>query len=355
MERLFNEIKERVSFIEDLYDNIRVINPVNNKVLDIKSEKLNILEGECYDVWNRGKVCDNCISMQAYNEKETSIKIESHNNKVILIIANPIYIKGKLYILEILKDISNETIDDNYKVSIDNDLEKFNESIMKDKLTGFYNRKYINQRLPIDINNSIVEKYPLSLIVMEIENLNSIKEKFGTDIKNDIVKDICNKIKSINIEGQSWIALYDENEFFIELKYIEKNKAVKICEKIISILKSKLPTYNNLEIEVSFNFGVYCTIDEEIQCTNIIEEINKKLFKAKEKRKVDKLIEIHEFEKDNLSKITSKIEELRETLNNMCVNPNYDGDYESIVYVSQCLDELIVAYMKCAEKNNLKC
>ncbi len=39
----------------------------------------------------------------------------------------------------------------------------------------------------------------------------------------------------------------------------------------------------------------------------------------------------------------------------MCVDPNYDGDYESIVYVSQCLDELIVAYMKCAEKNNLKC
>lgn len=354
MERLFDEIKEKVSFIEDLYDNIRIINPMNNKVLDIKNDNLKILEGKCYDVWKRGKICDNCISMQAYNEKETFVKIESHNNKVILIIANPIYIKNNLYVLEILKDISNEATEDKYKFDIDNDLERFNENIMKDKLTGFYNRKYINQRLPLDVNNSITEKYPLSLIIMEIENLSSIEEKFGTDIKEDIVKDICKKIKDINIEGKSWIALYDENQLFIELKYIEKNKAVTICEKIISILKSSLPTYNNLEIEVSFNFGVYCTIDEEIQSNNFIEEINKKLFKAKDKRKVNRLIEIHEFEKDNLSKITAKMEELRETLNNMCVDPNYEGDYESIVYVSQCLDELIVSYMKCAEKNNLK-
>ena len=354
MERLFDEIKEKLSFIENLYDNIRIINPINNKVFDIKSENLNILEGQCYDIWKRGKVCDNCISMQAYNEKETCVKIESYTNKVILIIANPIYIKGHLYVVEILKDISNEAIEDNYNLDIDNNLEKFNENVMKDKLTGFYNRKYINQILPVDINNSIIEEYPLSLIIIEIENLNSIEEKFGTDIKKDIFKNICNKMKHINIEGLSWIALYDEKQIFIELKYIDKNKAIKICVKIIYILKSNLRTYDSLEIGVNFNFGVYCTIDQKIQSNNFIEEINKKLFRAKEKRKVDRLIEFHEFEKDDLSKITAKMEELRETLNSMYVDPNYEGDYEWIVYVSQCLDKLIVEYIRCAEKNSVK-
>ena len=52
-------------------------------------------------------------------------------------------------------------------------------------------------------------------------------------------------------------------------------------------------------------------------------------------------------EENDLSKLSYKMEELRDILNSMCTEEDYLIDYEEVVYVSQCLDKLIVSYMKC--------
>ena len=352
MKELFEDVKKNLSLIEDIYDNIRIVNPLNKKVLNIKNTKIEQFKGNCYDLWKNGEICDNCISMRAYNELDTFVKIESSFTKVMFIIVTPIYLNGELYVLEVLKDISKASQE--LSLCVDDVIDKLNEKIIIDSSTGLYNRKYIEERLPVDVNSSIIEKYPLSLINIEVDNFKTIVEEFGIHIKEKIILHICDIVNNINIEEISWIGRYNDNQLFIELKNVNKNRAIDLSEKILKKLNSKLFNYNNININLNYNFGVYCTENEKIDGTNFFDEIDKKLFKEKIKRKVDKLVEVKNVEKNDLSKLSCKMEELRSILNSMCADQNYLIYYEDVVYVSQCLDKLIVAYMKCFEKNKLE-
>jgi len=349
MKELFEDVKKKLALIEDIYDYIRIVNPLNKKVLSIKNSKIEPFQGKCYDLWKRGEICDNCISMRAYNELDTFVKIECISTKIMFIIVAPIYLNGNLYILEVFKDISNDNLEVNH--CIDGTINKLNEIIIIDSLTGLYNRKYIEERLPVDVNSSVLEKYPLSLINIEVDNFKNIVDKFGNDIKEKIILHICDNITNINIEEIAWIGRYDESQIFIELKNVNKNKAIDFSEKILKKLNSKLFNYNNVSINLNYNFGVYCTENEKIDGTNFLDDIDKKIFKAKRKRKVDKLVKVKKIEENDLSKLNYKMEELRNILNSMCAESNYLIDYEEIVYVSQCLDKLIVSYMKCLTKS----
>lgn len=345
MKELFEDVKKKLSLIEDIYDDIRIVNPISKKVLNIKSSKIESFTGKCYDLWKCGEICHNCISMRAYNELDTFVKIECISAKIMFIIATPIHLNGNLYILEVLKDISNDNSEINH--CIDGAINKLNEIIIIDSLTGLYNIRYIEERLPVDVNNSILEKYPLSLINIEVDNFKNLVNEFGNNIKEKIILHICDNIININIEEMTWVGRYNESQIFIELKNVNKNKAIDLSEKILKKLNSKLFNYNNLSINLNYNFGVYCTENEKIDENNFLEEIDKKIFKAKRKRKVDKLVKVEKMEENDLSKLSYKMEELRDILNSMCTEEDYLIDYEEVVYVSQCLDKLIVSYMKC--------
>ena len=187
MNRLYEKAKEKLSLLDNMYDVIRIIDPINKNIINISNNEVTKHKENCYDILNRSEICSNCISMRANIEKDTLIKLEHSSNRVMLIVATPVNLNDETYVVEMIKyifphnnEISNFNcnLDNNVKIMIDN----MNEKIIRDDLTGAYNRNYIGGRLPVDVNNSVINEYLLSVIMIRIEDFKNVNDKHGQEI-----------------------------------------------------------------------------------------------------------------------------------------------------------------------------
>lgn len=109
---ILQEIEERLSIFNNFYDAIRIIDPIKKEVVLVKGKGSNRerLFGTCYDIWEKGEPCKNCISARAVKETDTLTKIEYIHGRIFLIIATAITAEEKSYAVEIIKELNKETV-----------------------------------------------------------------------------------------------------------------------------------------------------------------------------------------------------------------------------------------------------
>lgn len=86
MEKILNlnTLIEKIDFLIFIYDAIRIVDPIRKKVYYFFSKEKEYIEEEnsCYEFWNQNKMCSNCVSMRAYTQNETFVKIEYNGDNV---------------------------------------------------------------------------------------------------------------------------------------------------------------------------------------------------------------------------------------------------------------------------------
>ena len=363
---LLEYVKEKLSVFKNLYDSIRIVDPIKKKInMDIDNSKEE-LSGKCYTLWKKQVFCENCISMRAYNNNNTFIKIEHDKERIILMIATPIEIDGKVFIVEMLKDITKNG-DVSHKLTENSDLmrslvKSINEKAVKDDLTGVYNRKYINERLPIDIMDNKISKSPISIIMTDIDFFKKVNDKYGSANGDKMLIDFSNLILKSIRNNIDWIGRYDEKKFIIVLNHTDLKNTYILAEKIRKQLENTIFKYDDNSINITASFGIYSVTDYNIELSELFSRVSKSLYQSKVSGKNRTTIRQKDANKDDssdvhikstkLSRLDEQIDELRELLNEVCCTLDEDKDYADRLIISQCLDELIVEYMK--EINNLK-
>ncbi|MCK5762929.1 MAG: diguanylate cyclase, partial [Clostridiales bacterium] len=155
-------VLEENRLLEELYDIIRIVDPVTKIVYDTKfingyDKKLKKLDDMkyCFDFWGDDKPCENCISSRVMNEKKVYMKTEYNGKDVYIVTSIYIEYNGGKYILEVISEITkkellNELKGKNY-FEIKRILMEKNIQMVTDELTGTYNRRFINERLPFEM------------------------------------------------------------------------------------------------------------------------------------------------------------------------------------------------------------
>ena len=62
--------------LNKISDVTRIVDPLQKKVIEYKNNAAIDKDIHCFDFWGKNKVCDNCISIRAYNDNTTYVKIE---------------------------------------------------------------------------------------------------------------------------------------------------------------------------------------------------------------------------------------------------------------------------------------
>lgn len=357
---LIVEVKERLSIFKNLYDSMRIVDSVNKKTISITDNKVQETNTFCYELCNRGEFCDNCISARAYLNKDTFMKIEYDKEKVLLMIAVPMEIEGNVFVVELIKDITKNGILLN-KFTESSDLiqeliSAVNDKVAKDDLTGIFNRRYINERLPVDINYCRESKTPLSVIMADIDFFKTVNDKYGHVNGDKILIDFSNLIQKSIRSNTDWVARYGGEEFLIVLNNTDLKNAYYVAEKIRKQLESITFKYDDVSINITASFGVYCVTDYDIEISHLLSIVDKNLYKAKSSGRNMTITNQEDLDatsdtyinskKIKLSKLSKQIDELREILNEVCCTLDEDAPNGHRLHISQCLDELIVAYMK---------
>jgi len=343
MNDLYRRVREKLFILDNMYDVMRIIDPINKNVINISNEQNIKYKSKCYEFLNRGTICKNCISMRVDIEKDTFIKLEYVQNGIVLIIATYITINEVIYIVEIIKNIAGQKsnlLNNNFDSCVKDMIDNLNEKVIREELTGTYNRTYVESRLSVDFNNSVVNKNALSIIMVDIGEFHNINDKHGNYICKEFFKEVSKLINESVEEDSYWIGRYSEDKYIIVLNNIDKEEACNISNKIRYLLKD-IPLKDSNEImKLDIKLEIYCSENEIVDIRSILVNLEQRI--RKEKQKIIK--EINREKK--LSVLNYRIQELRNILNEMSISSNDKLGYKETLKISQDLDELIVEYMK---------
>lgn len=287
-EELDKLIQQVINF-DHMYQLIRVIDPINKTVIfERGKDELDLNEKfeTCYNIWNKKKVCNNCISMRAYNENDVCIKIETTDDKIIMATAIPIKIDKDTLVVEIIKDVTKSMILDDTKLSKSSELVKLLEmaslAAVTDELTNIYNKRYIQEKLPVELLISKMNKEPLSLLMTDIDHFKKINDNYGHLAGDMILREFCQILKNNLREEKDWLARFGGEEFIICLTKTDYETSLKIAERLRKSIEEANFTYNEYNIKITASFGL-CTNHSEknYDIADFVQCADKNLYQAK--------------------------------------------------------------------------
>ena len=283
---MINDSKKNSDFkyLNELFDRVRIVDPIKKIVIEENGEKLTESK-KCFNICNRENICENCISIRAYNENRSIMKFEYIDNKIYMIMANPLNKMESNYVIETIRDISEckivDVIEDKTVYELEKKLGEMNKLIVIDELTKCYNRRYINEKLPTDIESAKANKLPLSIAMIDIDYFKLINDKYGHLLGDLVLKDIIDVIKNNIRRKNDWIARYGGEEFLILFKDSSKEDAYNLSKRIKSVVENSIFKYDDIEINITISIGIASLSSEIDDMDKLIRKADENLYKAK--------------------------------------------------------------------------
>lgn len=275
-----------IAILDNIFGISRIVDATKKTIVNLDTENnINIDNHLCFEFWETGTECANCISMRALNEDKSFSKFETVNDKLYMIIASPININNNRYVVELVKDISDDTISLPFESSINNhlceEIHRLNKLVVTDELTAIYNRRYINENLPYSISKVPNQITSLSIILIDVDRFKYINDTYGHIYGDYILKQISSIFNDYATKHNGWVARYGGDEFIMVLKDFSKELTYDLCKTLNNIINNREFIYNETNITVSCSFGFTTITDNNITLENLMVDLDTKLFTNK--------------------------------------------------------------------------
>ncbi|HGE72386.1 TPA: diguanylate cyclase [Candidatus Poribacteria bacterium] len=153
-----------------------------------------------------------------------------------------------------------------------------------DGLTGLWNFSGFHEHLDKIIQNASRKRFPISLMIIDIDGFTRINYNLGYEAGNEILRQFAKFLSDIDIgNGNIYLARYGSDEFALILPKIGGDRAFLYAEDIcfaISNTKFVLPSRN---IEINVSIGVSCFPEDSDNKNELIKNALLALSEAKSK------------------------------------------------------------------------
>ena len=175
-----------------------------------------------------------------------------------------------------------ETVANQVGLAVENAMlyEEMERLAVTDALTRVNNRTYFQKNFNEEFEKA-KGKYPLSLVMMDIDNFKRFNDKYGHDFGDEVLRSTAQVIKnSLNQNGT--IYRFGGEEFVILFKHTSLEEAYKLANDIRIIVENNLIEYNNNSVNITISMGV--SESPKITSTEreLLKAADEALYKAKE-------------------------------------------------------------------------
>lgn len=249
------------SVLLKLYDIVRYVKPVEKKCNQPGMTN-------CFSVWSKKVVCENCISMRALHEKKVVMKLEYNNDKIYMITAVPASdSEHEDQVIELIRDVTNENFMDIKNMGSEEEIQtrinKLNQEIILDPLTKAYNRRFMDERLPYEFVKSCTSKKPMGFILADIDHFKKVNDNYGHLAGDQVLITFAEIIQAKLRESQDWIVRYGGEEFLIFISGMTEAELVESAEAIRIAVEKWIFLHEGLEIHLTASFGVHSVVPEQ--------------------------------------------------------------------------------------------
>ncbi|MBS6042589.1 MAG: GGDEF domain-containing protein [Clostridium baratii] len=285
---ILKDISERLFPFKNLYDVIRLVDPINNKVID--SYPNNLIEDNksltCYKFWSKDEPCENCTSLNAYIENNTFYKVEVKDDELYMVISSPFEINDTTYVVELIKNITKSGYfkDNDYDDSLKNMFNIISDLLHKDDLTGVYTKKFMYDSLTKELATTYKSFSFLSVMMIDIDFFKRFNDTYGHLLGDEVLKDFVKIISSCIKDENALFGRFGGEEFILILKHNDVDKIKKLGKNILTSVENHLFKFDDISIKLTCSLGVYTVAAKDCETStmeNIVHSADSNLYSAK--------------------------------------------------------------------------
>ncbi|NLH00613.1 MAG: GGDEF domain-containing protein [Clostridiales bacterium] len=280
-----SEINEHKELLELLYDSYRLVDPEKKKVIEYHRGSTAETAESCFSRWGRSHPCENCVSYHSLQKSKSIVKLFANSGCIVIVRAMPVESEERPLVLELIKDITDSLVydsgagpDSQYIINAVSDLDNM---VVKDHLTLLYNRRYLDDRLPVELKNSAAQKTPLSVVFIDVDDFKHINDTYGHDTGDIVLKAVAESIKGCIRNESDWVARYGGDEFFVCLNGADESAALETANRILGAVDGISVPVKDGNISITVSIGIHTMSNQEQSAANMLKTADNNMYKSK--------------------------------------------------------------------------
>ncbi len=125
-----------------------------------------------------------------------------------------------------------------------------------DALTATFNRRYLMERLPQEIEAAHRHQRPLSVILCDVDHFKQVNDTYGHQAGDTVLKSVTAILMQSIRKDIDWAARYGGEEFLLALPGASVTAAMALAERIRAQIQAHVFEFNGGTCRVSASFGV---------------------------------------------------------------------------------------------------
>lgn len=258
---------ENVFSVVRLLDAETILNAAKGKNQNISAEPC-----RCFDFWETGKRCSNCVSLKALEEKNKKTKLEFWENNVYQVTAHYVEVDGKPKVMELIQYLDEaDIVDIDGSERLFTKLNGFQDELYRDVLTGIYNRRYYEDQLRKQI-------LPAGIAMIDLDDFKLYNDTCGHNAGDLALTTVAGVIRGMIRRTTDILIRYGGDEFLLVMPRVKEEDFTQKLRQIQNEVHSKeVPGVSRLQLSVSIG-GV---LSEEHKIENAVEMADKLMYRAK--------------------------------------------------------------------------
>ena len=155
--------------------------------------------------------------------------------------------------------------------------------ILKDSLTGVFNRRYIDENLPLALSEAYDRAQPLSVIFVDIDQFKQVNDHHSHLAGDLVLQHVAQLLQKRIQREDSWVARYGGDEFVICLPGVDNASAQRVANRLRVEIMSERFSLESGEVNLTCSFGVQSVEknDFELSALMLLHRADEKLYQAK--------------------------------------------------------------------------
>jgi diguanylate cyclase (GGDEF)-like protein len=175
-------------------------------------------------------------------------------------------------------------------LKLEKSLKKANEEIrmlsITDPLTSCFNRGYLNEHFPHELNRAKRYSHPLSVVLVDIDHFKRINDTYGHQVGDEVLKKFASCIQKEIRKKIDWVVRYGGEEFLIVLPETLRSGAFCMAERVRESVASMEMMIGNHNLKVTASFGGACATFQNKCFQNttmdqLINQADEQLYRSK--------------------------------------------------------------------------
>jgi two-component system, cell cycle response regulator len=155
-----------------------------------------------------------------------------------------------------------------------------------DALTGAYNRRYLMEQLPRELERCRRYAYPLSVLMCDVDHFKQINDARGHAAGDEVLQQFVARAQKTIRTNSDWVSRYGGEEFLIVLPETPHAGAMHVAEKVRALISSAPFATRAGDAAVTASFGVAstgpCGPDLALKVDTLIRTADECLYRSKQ-------------------------------------------------------------------------